>query len=58
MRGEDQPGLLGALDGALDGVGAELVGGLALVDAGIFSEAVLLSMFQNFFFFVTDLGAK
>jgi hypothetical protein len=58
LRGEDQPGLLGALDGALDGVGAELVGGLALVDAGIFSEAVLLSMFQNFFFFVTDLGAK
>ncbi len=49
MRGEDQPRLLGALDGALDGVGAELVGGLALVDAGIFGEAVLLPMSQNLF---------
>jgi hypothetical protein len=37
---QDQARLFGALDRALDGVGAELVGGPTLVDPGVLGEAV------------------
>ena len=40
LRSEDQARLLRALDSALDGVRTELVGGLALIDASVFSKAV------------------
>ena len=40
LRREDQAWLLWAFNSALDGIGAELVGGPALVNAVILGEAV------------------